>query len=60
MYKLKEKNGRLTFYNHFETVFYKVLSITGNKAEAMEVSDRCQLLKAGETYEKNSYCITAL
>lgn len=42
---------------NFETVFYKVLAITGCKKEAMKASDSCQFLKSGEKYIENNFKI---
>lgn len=57
MYKITESNGNTSTYAHFETVFYKVLAITGCKKEAMKVSDSCQFLKSGEKYIENNFKI---
>lgn len=57
MYKITESNGNVSTYAHFETVFYKVLAITGCKKEAMKASDSCQFLKSGEKYIENNFKI---
>lgn len=57
MYKLTDSNGNSCIYTHFETVFYKVLCITGCIKEAMKVSDSCQFLKGGEKYIESDFVI---
>ena len=57
MYKLIDSNGNSCVYTHFETVFYKVLAITGCTKEAMKASDLCQFLKSGEKYIENNFKI---
>lgn len=57
MYKLTDSNGNSFIYMHYETVFYKVLCITGCKKEAMKASDSCLSLKGQEKYIGSDFII---
>lgn len=57
MYKVTEKNGKSTLYTHFESVFYKIYAITGDKRESMKASDACLWLKSDEKYAHSDFII---
>lgn len=57
MYKVTEKNGKESFYLHYQTVFYKIFAITGDKKEAMKASDYWLSLKHVKKYAHNDFTI---
>jgi hypothetical protein len=52
---LNKENNEISQYSHSETVFYKILAITGNKTEAMNVSDFCGDGYTGQAIDSKKY-----
>lgn len=57
---INKQNNEISQYSHMETVFYKILALTGNKEEAMRVSNFCGDGYAGQAVDSEKYHIEIL
>ena len=57
MYKVIESNGNISEYKHVETLYYKILAMTGNHQVAMKISDLCLYSKLGLKYSYGNFVV---